>query len=256
MAAGRAVAPLLASLLAACASQGPSAQEAQLILLAEGDAALAAGHRQEAIEVFTRAIAQGPEAAGPYYRRGSARLRGVAQGDVADEAAELGRAVEDLSSALQFYPLYFEAAFNRGLALAALSRYREAAQDLQLAVQARDIALRRDAHAKLAAILEEKFVDMETQALKHHDSYAELGGRDPEILARASALRAKAQATSASPEDEAAAKALIEEARGLLAEGRKDLAGELLGRVTRRYAKTRAASQEAVPLLKDLEGKK
>jgi len=256
MAARRTIAPLLAGLLAACASAETSPQDAQKALLAEGETALAAGRRQAAVETFTRAIEQYPESAEPYYRRGSARLRGVALGDVADEAAELGRAVEDLSAALQLYPLHFEASFNRGLALAALSRYREAAQDLQQAVQARDIGLRRDAHAKFAALLEEKFVDMEAQALKHYDSYAELGGRDSAILARSASLRAKLQAGSLNPEDEAAAGTLIEEARGLLAEGHKDLAAELLGRVTRRYAKTRVAAQEAAPLLKDLEGKK
>jgi tetratricopeptide (TPR) repeat protein len=256
MAARRAVAPVLAALLAACASTGPSSEEAHRALMAEGDAALAAGKRRVAVETFTRAIEQFPDSAEPYYRRGTARLRSVVQGDVADEAGELGRAVDDFGGALQLYPLHFEALYNRALCLAALSRHREAAQDLQQAVQARDIDLRRDAHAKLAALLDEKFLDMEAQALKHYERYAELGGRDSAVLERSVSLRAKMQSASVNPEDEAAARTLIEEARGLLAEGRKDLAGELLTRVTRKFAKTRAATHEAAPLLKDLEGKK
>lgn len=256
MAARRAVAPLLALLLAACASPEPSSQDAAQELLARGDAALAAGDRRGALDAFTQAIDRSPESAEPYYRRGSARLRVVAGGEAADEAGELGRAVDDFGAALQHYPLHFEASYNRGLALAALSRYREAAQDLEQAAQAREIPLRRDAHAKLAQILEEKFADMEPAALKHYDAYAELGGRDAAVLARGASLRAKLRSGSASAEDEAAAKALLDEARGLLAEGRKELAAELLARLTRRYAKTRAAAQDAAPLLKEIDGKK
>lgn len=252
----RAVAPLLACLLSACAGAQLSPPEVQRVYLAEGDAALAGGKREAAIEAFGRAIEAVPEIAEPYVRRASARIRGVANGEVADEAAELGRAVEDLSVALRIHPLYFEAAFNRGLTLAALSRYREAAQDLEQAAQARDIGLRRDAHSKLAQLLEEKFVDLEAQALRHYDAYAELGGRDQDVLARAASLRDRQKSSSAAPEEEAAARALLDEARVLLAEGRKDLAGELLARVTRRYAKTRVATQEVAPLLKDIEGKK
>ena len=256
MAARRAVAPLLALVLASCAAAGPSSEDAQKELLARGDAALAAGNRTEALEAFSLAIAQAPGSAEPYFRRGSVRLRIVATGGVADEAGELVRAVDDFGAALQAYPLHFEASYNRGLALAALSRYREAAQDLEQAVLTRDVALRRDSHAKLAALFEEKFADLDAAALKHYELYAELGGRDAEVLSRGAALRSKVRAGSASPEDEAAARALLDEARGLLLEGRKELAAELLARLTRRYAATRVAAQEAAPLLKDLEGKK
>jgi len=256
MAARRALAPTLALLLASCAAAARAPQEDQKALLLEGDAAMTAGRPQEALDSFTHAIERFPDAAEPYYRRGSLRIRIVALGGMADEVGELGRAVEDFGAALQHYPLHFEASYNRGLALAALSRYREAAQDLGQAAQATDVSLRRDAHAKLAELLEEKFVDMEAQALRHYDSYIELGGRDSEVLARSTSLRDKVRGASANPEDEAAAKALLEEARVLLAEGRKDLAAELLARVARRYAKTRIASQEAAPLLRDLEGKR
>ena len=252
----RAIAPVLACLMAACAGMQSSPPEVQKACMAEGEAALAAGRREAAIDAFSRAIEAVPEIAEPYARRASARIRGVVRGEVADEAAELALAVEDLNVALRVFPLHSEASFNRGLALAALSRYREAAQDLEQASQAREIGLRRDAHAKLAMLLEEKFVDLDVPALRHYDAYAELGGRDAEVLSRGAALRARAASAAGTPEDEAAARALIEEARGMLAEGRKDLAGELLGRVVRRYAKTRAASREAAPLLKDLEGKK
>jgi tetratricopeptide (TPR) repeat protein len=256
MAPRRAVAPALALLLASCAATSREPEDDQNALLFEGDAQAAAGRPRAALKTFSRAIERYPDAAEPYYRRGSVRLRMVALGDVADETKELARAVDDFGAALQHYPLHFEASFNRGLALAALSRYREAAQDLGQAAQATDVPLRRDAHAKLAELLEEKFVDMEPQALRHYDSYIELGGRDSEVLARSTSLRDKVRAGSANPEDEVAAKALLEEARVLLAEGRKDLAAALLASVARHYAKTRIATQEALPLLKGLEEKK
>lgn len=251
MAARLAIVALAA--LQACAAAERDPREAERSFLMEGEAAIAAGKREAAVEAFTRAIEAQPRSAEAYYRRGSARLKRVEVGEVADEISELTRAVDDLSAAIDLHPLHFGALYNRGLALAALSRYREASLDLQQATQARDVELRRDAHAKLGALLEEKFLDLGAQALKHYDSYAELGGREPEILARAAALRARAQAGS--PEDEASAAALMREAKALLVEGRKELAGELLGRVLRRYAKTRVAS-EAAPLLKDLEEKK
>lgn len=251
MAARFAIAAL--AVLQACAAVETDSREAERTLLMEGEAAIASGRREAAVEAFTRAIEAQPRSAEAYYRRGSARLKRVESGELADEAGELAKAIDDLGVALDLHPLHFGALYNRGLALAALSRYREAALDLQQSTQSRDVELRRDAHAKLGTLLEEKFLDLGAQALKHYDSYAELGGRDSEVLARAAALRGRS--LSANSEDEAAAAALLQEARALLSEGRKDLAGELLGRVLRRYAKTRGAA-EAAPLLKEIEEKR
>ena len=191
MAQGRTLIAFLSLTLLGCISGGPrSISHAR----PHFDAGMAAFEQEifgEAIEHFNEAIEIHPGYGEALYRRGSAELRRVRKGETPSEYQAIETAIEDFTRALRIFPLHHEALYNRGLALLAVGRYREAAQDLQSVLQTQDVNLRRDAHAKLGQILEEKFDGMEAQARKHYEKYTELGGRDGTIHERLSMLRSK-----------------------------------------------------------------
>jgi tetratricopeptide (TPR) repeat protein len=192
-----AVSVLALALLGACAAVQATGLEAALPLYQEGVVALDEGDLTRAIGCFTDALRVHPIYADALYRRGSARLKLVLQGDATLESQEIEKAIEDLGRALTLYPLHFEAAYNRALALAALGRYRETARDLDLVLQSPDVELKREAHLKLGLIYEEKFEDMQPQAVRHYEKYLELGGKETQAFERIVALRNRANEISA-----------------------------------------------------------
>lgn len=307
MAPRYAVGVLVLSLLGACAAVPPTGLELAQPHYEEGMAAMQQGDLSSAIRYFSEALRIHPTYPDALFRRGSARLKLVLRGDATLESQEIERAVDDLGRALSLYPLHYEAAFNRALALAALGRYRETARDLDLALGSPEVELQREAHLKLGMIYEEKFEDMQPQAIRHYEKYLELGGKASLASERVLALRNRAAELSSQTgatrdadaiffdavemagrgeklravdrlepvlsrlsqekkslaetmiaqwrregEADRTAATLLGEARKLVAEGKKDLARELLRRVTADYGGTGIGQKEAPALLKEL----
>jgi len=189
--AGLAAGAAAAALSSACASasRSKSVDEARPFF-DQGMQAVERGELDVGIGKFSQAIDAYPDYADAYFRRGSARLRRVMTQDVAAQGSELERAEADFTEALRIAPVFYEAFYNRGLARAALAKYRAAAEDFQNALLSSDAALKRDAHAKLARILDEKFENMQPQAVGHYEKCLEMGGGNAELRARLAALKA------------------------------------------------------------------
>jgi tetratricopeptide (TPR) repeat protein len=230
--------------LAACAS-GPR-PEASDKYVAEGREAYKTRNWREAIRLFTRAVDENPSNAEAYLRRGNAYLR---RGDRADNPANDSLlAIEDFSRALELFPMYHDAAFNRAMAQASIGRYREAVADLRSILEVTDLQLRRAIHLKIAELLYHKYEGREREALVYLEQYAALGGDDPEARALLEELKRKYPPAAASPDEEARAAEMTEQARALYAQNKKPEAMKLLAEVLRSYPQTRAA-REVVPAL-------
>lgn len=217
------------------------------------------GNYDSAVEFAGRAIEANPDHAPAYLVRGNAYLR------IADSSKnpmiETRAALADYNRALEIFPLYHDASFNRAMANASIGRYREAVSDLRRLTQGTELELRKLAHWKLAEILYEKYEGREGEALHHMKQYAELGGSEPSAMAMKRELEAKAGKADASSsgganqptaaEQEALRK--FAEASRLRAAGESEKALRILAEILRDYPETKTARETVPTVLQEWE---
>jgi thioredoxin-like negative regulator of GroEL len=155
-------------------------------------------------------------------------------GEVTESLVE--GALDDLERALEAAPDDYRAFYARAMVYATAARYKEAAQDLLVCVQAPDKAIKRKAHRRLAQIYDEKFEDLQSEALRHYETYLQMGGDDPECRRRSQDLKTAELERGAAEDPDRAQLAALESARQCALIGRHEEAVELLSRILSRSA--------------------
>jgi len=235
---------LLIALMAACATTS-KADLAQGVF-EEGEKFAGQGKFPEAIERYSRAIEIKPDFELAYYKRGCARLELVTRDQVSDPRQATTEAARDFTESIRYWPMNYDAFYNRAVCHATLATYREAVKDLQAVLRSTDISLLKRAHRKLGIIYEEEYESMAREAVLHYQAYLELGGDDGEIKRRMAALKERADATAKASDSPEAEKIYIR-ALEAINEGRQEDGMNLLQEIIAKYPESQVAREKALP---------
>jgi len=220
--------------LAACASAPQSGEGLRLYEAGEYDKALVS---------FSAALKENPEDADAYYRRACCRMHLMDQNGIQEGTAQ--QALSDLDRAVEIAPDDYRAYYARAMLYAALARYKESAHDLLVCVQSQDKTLKRKSHKRLAEIYDEKFEDMQIQALKHYEAYLQMGGLDAAAIKRHAELKKSELERAGQPDLEKAQLELLQRAKQHSAVGRHADALELVAKILSEPALSKEFLQEA-----------
>ncbi len=203
-----------------------------------------AGEFDRSVHHWTLAIHDRQDDAEAYYFRACARLHLIERGGAATEEA-LKQVFKDLDRAIELSPDDYRAYYARGMAHACLARYKEAVRDLLICVQARDRDLKPKAHRRIGQIYDEKFEHMEEAALRHYESYLQMGGDDPVVARRVEELKKPAR-------PEGKAEAMFEMAEELYRSGKVEAAKAVLEELLKKHPESSAARERAPQLLMEM----
>jgi tetratricopeptide (TPR) repeat protein len=211
----------------------------------EAQALFTAGKYEESIETLDRAIELNPRNASAYVLRGKARLRQIDQGDGSQYLKETNKAFKDFNTAIQIYPLDFEAYYHRALAFASVARYRDAVFDLLnhcLKLRPNDALT----NMLLGKVYDEGFVGQQILALKYYKAYLGIVGSqaDPGIRARVQEIEGGLPTSSGPGEREKEAAQMFEAAMDLVAKKKRAEALKLLTEMSVKYGDTQFAKQK------------
>jgi tetratricopeptide (TPR) repeat protein len=199
-----------------------------------------AGEFDKALECYSASLKDHPENAEAYYRRACCRMHLMDRNGVKEEPAR--QAIEDLDRAVELAPDDYRAYYARAMAYAALARFKEAAHDLLVCVQSQDKSIKRKAHLRLGQIFDEKFEDMEPQALKHFEAYLQMGGTESRRYEELK--KAELERSGAADVEQVQLKAL-EQAKMLAKAGRHADSLDILARILTQPVMAKEPLQEA-----------
>jgi tetratricopeptide (TPR) repeat protein len=183
---------------------------------------------------------------GDPYQSACDKIDRIRQGEWNERVVQ--ETLADLDQAIETAPDDYRAYYARAMVYASAARYKEAAQDLLVCVQAQDKSIKRKAHRRLAQIYDEKFEDLKPESLRHYELYLQMGADDPESRRRAQELKkAELERGDLDDPDQAHLK-ILESARLAAASGRHEESVELLSQILSRSS----LSEEQLRAVKDL----
>lgn len=244
----------LAGVLAACAGAGAN-PEAAFSYVEAGQEAAVRKDWKGAIDQYGRAIHRNPELAEAYYHRGYAYIQLRLDREAPPKAREYeDRALWDYSMALSKNPAFADAYHNRAMLYGSRAQYKAAAEDLLNATRFKPND--PEPHLELARLYEERFEDKIVLAFEHYEKYMDLGGKDPDAVAKGRHYKERkpregtpqAPAKAPTPEEEKAALELHQRTMALLRDEKKEEAVKALEELLVKYAHTKYVQGQALPL--------
>lgn len=251
--------------LCGCATTaaGPDVEYARACL-EDGKSAAARGDHARAIEHYTKALRENPQFPEAYFHRGYSRVQlRRAPGTSGDVRAQEVAALEDYSAAIRFNAAMADAYFNRAMILSSRAAYKQAADDLLMAIRLR--AEDPEPHFLLARLYEEKFEAKSDAAFDHYEKYADLGGMDATAREKAKFWKANkpkpagaapAPKAAASPEEDRKAQELHQSFMKLIRDDQRADAVKVLEELLSKYGHTPYVRKEEKTLRIALEALK